>query len=62
MCQSCALHPLNKIYGAMKQDPQDLDNTAVRENVRLHVRALENLTPTLRKLVKNHLLRFVGAV
>ncbi len=46
----------------MKKNPKDLENTAVRENVRLNVVALQNSTPILRKLVQEKKLRVVGGV
>jgi carbonic anhydrase len=50
------------VDAAMKKDPNNLENAAVRENVRLNVTKLQNSTPILRRLVQNHSLRVVGGV
>lgn len=50
------------VDAAMKKDPNNLENAAVRENVRLNVAALQNSTPILRKLVQEKKLRVVGGV
>lgn len=50
------------VDAAIKKNPKDLENTAVRENVRLNVVALQNSTPILRKLVQEKKLRVVGGV
>lgn len=50
------------VDAAMKKHPKDLENTAVRENVRLNVATLQNSTPILRKLVQSQKLRVVGGV
>lgn len=50
------------IDAAMKKNPKDLENAAIRENVRLNVLALQNSTPILRKLVQGKKLQVVGGV
>lgn len=50
------------IDAAIKKHPKDLENEAVRENVRLNVLTLQNSTPILRKLVQTQKLRVVGSV
>lgn len=50
------------IDAAMKKHPKDLEDAAIRENVRLNVATLQNSTPLLRKLVQSKKLQVVGGI
>lgn len=50
------------IDAAIKKDPRNVEDTAVRENVRMNVETLKNSTPILRRLVQSKKLLVVGGV
>lgn len=50
------------IDAAIKKDPKNVEDTAVRENVRINVEALKNSTPILRRLVQSKKILVVGGV
>lgn len=50
------------IDAAINKDPNNVENTAVRENVRMNVEALKNSTPILRRLVQHKKVLVVGGI